>query len=105
VVPEGAVEAAVASLAAIVEEGVADGNITEKAAKEIQKHVEESLRHFGEGSSSEAIEKLEDVESMIDGYVDHEEVAHAEEQALDRALGDLIEAMLIAQPPGGDDDD
>jgi hypothetical protein len=42
---------------------------------------------------------------MIDGYVDHEEVAHAEEQALDRALGDLIEAMLIAQPPGGDDDD
>jgi serine/threonine-protein kinase len=105
VVPDGAVEAAVASLAAIVEEGVAEGNITEKAAGEIRKHVEESLRQFADGNTSEAIAKLEDVETEIDGYVEHEEVAHSEEQALDRALEDLIEAMFIAQPPGGGDDE
>jgi eukaryotic-like serine/threonine-protein kinase len=103
--PDGAVQAAAAALASIVEEGVAQERIDDHAADEIGKHLEEALEKFGEGDSSEAIDKLDELASKIDELVEHEEIAHSEEAALDKAIQDLAEAMVLADPPGGDEDD
>jgi hypothetical protein len=87
-----------------VEEGLAGGTISEKAADEIRKDVEEALKKFSEGDSVEAIKKLDDLESKIDELVDHDEIEQSEEQHLDRALQDIAEAMIRADPPGEEDD-
>jgi serine/threonine-protein kinase len=102
--PAGPVEAAITSLAAIVEDGVAGGRISEKAARDIDKHVEDALKKFDDGDTEEAIKKLDELESKIDDFVDHEEIAHSEEQRLVRALQDLEGAIFLADPPGDEDD-
>jgi eukaryotic-like serine/threonine-protein kinase len=102
--PADAVDAAVASLASVVEEGLAEGTISEKAAEEIGKHVEDALEKFAEGDSGEAITKLDDLESKVDELVEHEEIDHSEEQQLDRAIEDLAEAMFFVDPPADEDD-
>jgi serine/threonine-protein kinase len=102
--PTDPVGTAVVSLASIVEEGLADGTISEKAADEIGKHVDDALKKFSEGDSGEAIEKLDDLESKVDELVDHDEIAHSQEQRLDKAIEDLQEAMFLADPPEDEDD-
>jgi serine/threonine protein kinase len=102
--PPDAVDAAAATLATIVDEGVADGTISEKAAEEIDKGVEEALEKFAEGDTGEAIKKLEELESKIADLVDEDEIAHSEQQQLDRAIQDLEEEMVLADPPGDEDD-
>jgi demethoxyubiquinone hydroxylase (CLK1/Coq7/Cat5 family) len=99
------VDEALAAFVALLDDGLADGRISDHAEDEIEKHLGESLTKFGEGDSSEAIKKLEDLESKIDDFVEHEEIEHSEEQALDRAIEDLVEALFLADPPGGDEDD
>jgi serine/threonine protein kinase len=102
--PTDAVNAAVASLTSLVDEGLANGTISEKAAEEIDKHVEEALKKFAEGDSSEAIEKLDDLGSKIEELVDHDEIANSEKQKLHRAVEDLAAAILTADPPDEESD-
>jgi serine/threonine protein kinase len=104
-VAPGSVEAATKALFAVVAEGVDDGTITEKAAEEIGKQVEEALDKFGEGDTEEAITKLEDLEKKVDDLVDHDEIAHSEERRIDRAIEDLAEQMFLAAPPEEEEED
>jgi polyhydroxyalkanoate synthesis regulator phasin len=96
------VASALAALLALVEDGVDEGRISEKAAGEIGKDLDEALKRFEDGNAEDAIAKLDDLESKIDGMIDHDEVAHSEEQQLDRALEDLAEAMFLAGDDGDD---
>jgi transposase len=97
------VQGAVAVLQTVVTEGVNDRTITPKAAEEIQKKLDEALEKFGDGDTEGAIKKLEELEKKVDELVDHDEIAHSQEQKLDRAIEDLAEQMFLAAPPGDDD--
>jgi eukaryotic-like serine/threonine-protein kinase len=105
--PAGPVEEAVAAFLALVEEGVSEGRITEKAAHEIEKHLDDAMKKFDEGDTEEAVRKLDELESKIDDFIEKDEILQSEENALDRALEDLAIAMFEAQPPSdeGDGDD
>ncbi|HEX5937381.1 MAG TPA: hypothetical protein VFZ75_06815, partial [Actinomycetota bacterium] len=103
--PGGAVPGALATVQAVVDEGFADGLISEEAAEEITKHLEEAMTRFDEGKTEEAIRKLDELESKIDELEDRDEVANQTEQRLDRALRDLAEAMFLADPDAGDQDE
>jgi hypothetical protein len=97
------VASATAALLALVDDGVAEGRISDKAAGEIGKDLEEALKRFDDGKTGDAIAKLDDLEAKIDDLVDHDEIAHSEEQQLDRALEDLAEAMFLVGGDGGDE--
>jgi len=103
--PGDPLQDAVGALESILSAGVANDTITDKAAMEIGKEVEEALKKFAEGDTEGAINKLEDLEGKIDELEDKEEVAHSQEQRLDRAIEDIAEQMLLASPPGDEDDD
>ncbi len=68
--PEDPVQAAVAALQAVVTEGVSEGNISENAAEEIQSGLDDALGTFAEGDIEEAVEKLGNLEGMIDELVE-----------------------------------
>jgi eukaryotic-like serine/threonine-protein kinase len=103
--PVGSLQDAVVALESILSMGVADGTIEDKAAREIGKEVEEALKKFAEGDTEDAVKKLEDLEEKVEGLVDKGEIAHSQEQRIDRAIEDLAEQMLLAAPPGDEDDD
>jgi eukaryotic-like serine/threonine-protein kinase len=103
--PVDPVQGAVAALQGIVTEGVNDGTISEKAAEEIQKRLDEALEKFADGDTEGAIKELEDLGEKVDDLVDDEEIAHSEEQKLDKAISDLAEQMFQVAPPGDGDDD
>jgi hypothetical protein len=96
-------DAALAALLALVDEGVADGRISDGAAREIDERVDASLQRFAEGHTEDAIVTLDELESRIDELVEQDEVDRSVENRLDRALQDLAVAMFEAQPPGGGD--
>jgi eukaryotic-like serine/threonine-protein kinase len=96
--PADPVQEAVAALQGVVAQGVSDGDITDKAAEEIQKGLDEALHEFAGGDTEKAIEKLGDLEKKVDGLVEHEEIAHSERQKLDKAIEDLAEQMSLASP-------
>jgi hypothetical protein len=102
--PPETVQAAVVALQGIVSEGVADGTVSEKAAQEIEKGLEESLKKFAEGNTDEAIQKLEDLREKVDDLVGGEEIHNSQEQRIDSAIEDLAEQMFLAAPPGDEDD-
>jgi hypothetical protein len=81
-----------------VARGVSEGDITDKAAKEIQKGLDEALHEFTGGDTDKALEKLGDLEGKVDELVDHDEIAHSEEQKLDGAIEDLAAQMSQASP-------
>ena len=96
------VEAAAAALDALVAEGLADGTISEKAAEEIGKRLEDTLDKFQEGDTEQAVDKLDDIVKEVEKAVDEGEIAHSREQRLRRAIEDLAEEMIAASPSEGD---
>jgi eukaryotic-like serine/threonine-protein kinase len=96
--PVDPVQEAVAALQAVVAQGVGDGTISDKAAKEIQKGLDEALHEFTGGDTDKALEKLGDLEAKVDELVDHDEIAHSEEQKLDKAIEDLAAQTFQASP-------
>jgi len=95
------VQEAVAALQAVVTEGVSDGTISEKAAEEIQKGLEEALKKYSDGDTEKAFDELEHLRDKVDELVDHDEIAHSQEQSLEKAIEDLAEQMFFAS---SDDD-
>ena len=98
------VQNALASLHALVNEGVEQGTISEKAADEIQDKLEDAMQKFDGGDTDGAITELEDLAEKVEELVDKDEVANSEKERLDRAIEDLAEAMFLAAPPDEGDD-
>jgi serine/threonine protein kinase len=96
------VEAAAAALDALVAEGLADGTISEKAAEEIGKRLEDALDKFREGDTEQAVDKLDDIVKEVEKAVDEGEIAHSREQRLRRAIEDVASQMIAASPSEGD---
>jgi serine/threonine-protein kinase len=93
--PADPIQAAVVALQDVVSAGVADLAISEKAAHEIAKGLEESLEKFAEGDAEEAIQKLEDLREKVDDLVEDEEIHNSQEQRIDSAIEDLAEQMVL----------
>lgn len=89
------------ALQALVAQGVSDGTITDKAAEEIQKGLDEAVHEFAGGDTEKAIDKLGDLERKIEDLIDHDEVANSEKQKLFKAIDDLAEQMSLASPTEG----
>jgi serine/threonine-protein kinase len=99
--PVDSVEGAVTALQAVVAQGVSDGTITDKAAGEIQKGLDEAVHEFAGGDTEKAIDKLGDLERKIEDLIDHHEIAHSEKQKLFKAIDDLAEQMSVTSSTGG----
>ncbi|MDQ4107517.1 MAG: hypothetical protein M3138_01760 [Actinomycetota bacterium] len=91
-------EAAAAALDALVAEGLSDGTISEKAAEEMGKRLNDALDGFREGNTEQAVDKLDDIVKEVEKAVDEGEIAHSREQRLRRAIEDLADQMLAASP-------
>ena len=91
-----------AALQSLVTEGLQDGTISEHAADEIQKKLEDALEKYAEGDTEKAIEELEHLRDDLDHMVDHDEIAHSQVQRLDKAIEDIEEQMFLASPPEDD---
>jgi serine/threonine protein kinase len=100
--PADPVRDAVVALQTLVTEGLNDGTISQHAADEIQKKLEEALEKYAEGDTERAIEELEHLRDDLDKMVDHDEIANSEAQHLDRAIRDIEEQMFLASPPEDD---
>jgi serine/threonine-protein kinase len=100
--PPDSVEAAAAALDALVADGLADGTISEKAAEEIGKRLEDALDRFREGDTEQAVDKLDDIVKEVEKAVDEGEIAHSREQRLRRAIEDVASQMIAASPSEGD---
>ncbi len=100
--PADPVQDAVVALQTLVTEGLNDGTISEHAADEIEKKLEEALEKYAEGDTEKAIEELEHLRDDVDKMVDHDEIANSEAQHLDRAIRDIEEQMFLASPPEDD---
>lgn len=99
--PVDAVDGAVAALQALVAQGVSDGAITDKAAEEIQRGLDEAVHEFSGGDTQKAIDKLGDLERKIEDLIDLDQVAHSEKQRLIKAIDDLAEQISLASPTEG----
>jgi hypothetical protein len=99
--PADPVEEAVTALQAVVAQGVSSGTITDKAAEEIQKGLDEALHEFAGGDTDKAIDKLGDLRRKIEDLVDHDKIAHSEKQKLLKAIDELAEQMSVASPAEG----
>ncbi len=99
--PIDPVQAGVAALQAVVTEGMSEGNISENAAEEIQNGLDDALDTFAGGDIEEAVEKLGNLEGLIDELVDSDEIAQSEDHKLEKAIEDLAEQMFLASE-GGD---
>ena len=100
--PADPVQEAVVALQSLVAEGLQDGTISEHAADEIRKKLDDALEKYSEGDTEKAIEELEHLRDDLDKMVDRDEIAHSQEQRLDRAIEDLEEQMFLASPPEDD---
>ncbi|HYY08665.1 MAG TPA: hypothetical protein VFA25_08690, partial [Actinomycetota bacterium] len=94
--PSGdSLQAAVDSLLALVDEGVADERISDHAADEIRHGVEEALHKVDEGDREKAMEELEKLREKVEELADHDEIANSERQKLEKAI-DAIEEQIAA---------
>jgi len=100
--PADPVQDAVAALRSLVTAGLQDGTISQHAADEIQRKLDEALEKYSEGDTEKAIEELEHLRNDLDHMVDHDEIENPEAQHLDKAIRDLEEQMLLASPPEDD---
>ena len=80
---------------------MSEGNISENAAEEIQNGLADALDTFAGGDIEEAVEKLGNLEGLIDELVDSDEIAQSEEHKLAKAIEDMAEQMFLASE-GGD---
>jgi hypothetical protein len=95
------VQEAATSLRSLVAEGVDEGTISEKAAGDIQKGLDEALEKYADGDAEKAIDELEHLHDKIDELVDHDEIAQSQEQRLEKAIEDV--AARIFEAASGDD--
>jgi eukaryotic-like serine/threonine-protein kinase len=96
---------AFAALTSIVNQGVEDGVISQKAADELFKGLGEIQKLWLEGKSEDALGKIEELGGKIDELASEGEISSSEVVgALHGALDDLAEAMGSASPPEGDED-
>jgi hypothetical protein len=95
----------VAQLEAILNQGLAQGELTEHAAKEIEKDVEESLREFPVGSLDKALEKLGKAEEKVGEFEGKGEITGGRADLIRKGISDLAAAMEAAPPSGGGDGD
>jgi hypothetical protein len=100
--PADPVEAALEDLLAVVDAGVADGSITDEAAQEIRDRADEAYATFLGGDTEKAFEELGDLRGRVEELVDDGQVAHSQEQKLEKAIEDLGEQMSLASPSEGD---
>ena len=92
--PIDPVQEAAESLQALVTEGVAQDTISEKAAEELVRGLDDALEKYAEGDAEEAIDELEHLHDKVEELVDHDEIAHSEEQRLEKAIEDLAVRMF-----------
>ena len=100
--PADPVQDAVAALQSIVTEGLQNGTISQHAADDIQKKLDDALEKYSEGDTEKAVEELEHLRDDLDHMVDHDEIAHSQVRRLDKAIEDVEEQMLLASPPEDD---
>ena len=72
------------------------GRISEKAAREIEKRLEESLERFTDGDAEGAIHTLEDLEAKVDELLEQDEIHQSQEQRIDGAIEDVAREMFDA---------
>jgi serine/threonine-protein kinase len=96
------VDDALAALAALVEDGLADGRISDHGAEDIEHRLEDAMKRYEEGKTDEAIAKLDELRAKIGEFVEHDEIDAATGERLDAAIGDLADAM--ATGGGGEED-
>jgi serine/threonine protein kinase len=99
------IQGAVAQLELILNQGLSQGELTARAAKEIEKDVEESLREFPNGSLDKALEKLGKAEEKVGEFEGKGEIMAARADLIRRGISDLAAAMQAAPPSGGGDGD
>jgi hypothetical protein len=93
------------ALTAIVNQGVLDGVISEKAAEELFKRLDEISKNWFEGDVDEALSKIDDLHGKIEELASKGEISSREVvSALHGGLDDLAEAMGAASPPAGGED-
>lgn len=108
--PEGppSVADAFAALTAIVNQGIEDGVINQKAADELFKGLGEIQKEWLEGDADGGLGKIEDLKGKIEELESQGEITSPEVvTALRGALDDLAEAMGLTSPPegrGGEED-
>jgi molecular chaperone GrpE (heat shock protein) len=89
-------------LFSVVDAGVLDGEIEEKAAEDLRHRANDAFEEFREGDTEKALDELADLREKVGEAVEHEEVAHSQEQKLVKAIEDVAEQMLRAAPPDDD---
>jgi serine/threonine protein kinase len=100
--PADPVQDAVVALQSLVTEGLQDGTISEHAAEDIQKKVDDALEKYSAGDTEKAIEELEHLRDDVEEMVDHDEIANPVRQHLDKAIEDLEQQMFLAAHPEDD---
>ena len=94
--PSGdSLQAAVDSLLALVDEGVADERISDHAADEIRHGIEEALHKVDEGDREKAMEELEKLREKVEELADHDEIANSERRKLEKTI-EAIEEQIAA---------
>ncbi|MBI4260609.1 MAG: hypothetical protein HY658_08595, partial [Actinobacteria bacterium] len=102
--PEELLALALADLDRTVAEGVSSGEVSEKAADEISKRVEEALGELEEGKGEEALERLADLEQKVWEMLEKGEITSEDRAAaIVGALEDVEDAVLAFAPGQGDD--
>jgi serine/threonine-protein kinase len=97
---------AFAGLTAIVNQGVDDGVISDKAAEELFKGLEEINKKWLEGDVEGALEEIAKLDAKIDELASGGEItSQSVVNALHGGLDDLAEAMGITSPPEGGEED
>jgi eukaryotic-like serine/threonine-protein kinase len=100
--PVASVQDALAALQAVVTGGFDDGEISEDAARLIADGLGEAIELFEDGEADEAIDRLEELEGLVDELVDRDEIEHSQERKLDKAIEDLARRMYDAARAGDD---
>jgi eukaryotic-like serine/threonine-protein kinase len=97
---------AFAGLTAIVNQGVEDGVISDKAAEELFKGLAEINKKWLEGDAEGALEEIGKLDEKIDQLASEGEITSADVvSALHAGLDDLAEAMGATAPPTGEGDE
>ncbi|MGH2724010.1 MAG: protein kinase domain-containing protein [Actinomycetota bacterium] len=101
----GSIEEAVNDLQTLLNAGLGAGAITEKAAADLEKRIEDSLRRYAEGDLRGALQRIADAHARVDGFLEEGEITgDAWADALHQGLEALVTTMRATPPPDEDDD-
>ncbi|MBW3562289.1 MAG: protein kinase [Actinobacteria bacterium] len=106
--PPPSLEEAVFALFDVVNEGVRQGEVTEKAADELGKLGNEALQSFREGDVEEALEKLDEGRRKVEELTAKREIQPDRAELILAAIDQVEGAVRRQAPPsdegGGEDD-